>query len=87
MAHGQAIPGFRDPIDLDKIRTRIPTTKIYAQKPIPELVKEARNKVKSPSPITYHKEEAIDKTRSPRQPKYQFPKSERKSNLDKMLEK
>jgi hypothetical protein len=87
VAHAQMIPGYKDAIDLDKIKNRTFGAKIHAPVVVPEHVKEHRSKFKSPSPITYKKEDAIDKTQSPRQPKFQFSKSERKSNLEKILEK
>ena len=61
-AHGQLIPGHKDAIDLDKIKNRTLGAKIYAPRVIPDHLKEHRSKQKSPSPISYHKEEAIDKT-------------------------
>ena len=83
-----ATPDFKDPVDMNKVyKSRIPSAIIFKEHAVTDLVKESKNKIKSPSPVTYKKEASYDSTQSPRVVQHAFVKTVRKNFVEEQNHK
>ena len=78
MFRGMETPSHKEPIDLNKIKARTLATKISKPNPKDSIKLPKDN---SPSPHTYRKEEAYDKTKKANI-RFSFPKCKQESFID-----
>lgn len=65
-AKAMTTPDFKDPVNIDKIKGRIPSAIVFKEHVVSDMVKEKQKSFKSPSPGSYNPDVSHDNTRSPR---------------------